>query len=124
MFVEGRGFCRYVGVVKYSRHNSCRWHEKANAAHLHTVRYSDGREEQLSLAELSWKVLLLPRQVLPPTTSCTRRFQFSQIVDKSEGDFDRGGVFYHIATEGGTAPWVNPAAVGRVAVTWSSVDND
>jgi hypothetical protein len=40
--------------------------------------------------------------------------------DRSGGMFDTAGVLYHIATEGGTSPWVNPHAAGRVVASLSS----
>jgi hypothetical protein len=36
------------------------------------------------------------------------------------GEWDRNGVLYDIATEGGTSEWVNPHLAGRVVAAWSS----
>lgn len=33
-----------------------------------------------------------------------------------DSDFDTGGILYHIATDGATRPWRNPAETGRVTV--------
>lgn len=80
-------------------------------------------------------------KALPPATAV--EFIFSALGDL-EGEFDRCGALYHIATQGSSAssdsvrPWENPAGewaedhsgqcptysqtvAGRVAVSWSSV---
>jgi hypothetical protein len=46
---------------------------------------------------------------------------FSGLVDAKRGVFDRCGALCHIATQGGTTAWQNPADAGHVAVAWSSV---
>jgi hypothetical protein len=40
--------------------------------------------------------------------------------DRTGGRFDEAGVLHHIATEGGTSPYVNPHAAGRVVASLSS----
>ena len=56
-----------------------------------------------------------------------QEFAFESVEYRSErrgargvGRFDKKGVLYHIATEGGTSEWVNPHTAGRVTVSASS----
>ena len=49
-----------------------------------------------------------------------QEFEFASVQYKDRlGRFDKKGVLYHIATEGGTSAWVNPHDAGRVVASAS-----
>ena len=64
---------------------------------------------------------------LKPRAGNQRVFTFASVDntnagrgDETGGRFDEAGVLHHIATEGGTSPYVNPHTAGRVVASRSS----